>query len=323
MERFRRYLPLGAACCALLALVLAPNAARQAAQAGLRLCAQMLAPSLLPFFIVAGLLRLLGLPFLLGRLAEPVTQRMFGLSGAGASALLLGLTGGYPLGAAMLGDLVRDGAMTREEAERALGFCNNSGPAFLIGAAGSGVFHDRTIGLLLYLTHVLAAVIVGLLLAPRRREAQEREEVHLRAVSLAQALPEAVRGAVDATLTVCAFAVTFSVVTGMLDACGALGAAGAWLAGAIETCPQAARALLTGMLELGSGVGAMQGLPCLPEHTALAAFLIGFGGLSVHCQTAAALAGTGVRLKKHFWARMLHGMLAAGMMLAVCRAGGS
>ena len=146
--------------------------------------------------------------------------------------------------------------------------------------------------------------------------------VHIRSLSVAQALPQAVREAIDAMLTVCGFAVLFSVITGLIDAGGGLTAASGWLSAAIETSPQAARALLTGLLELGSGIGAMQGLPLLPEHTALAAFLIGFGGVSVHCQTAAVLAGTGVRLKKHFWARILHGLLAAGMMLAVCQAGG-
>ena len=317
LSRLRHALPLLAALLALTALIFAPAAAKTSARAGLALCAEMLVPSLLPFFILSGLLRRMGLPFLLGRVAEPLTLRLFGLSGAGASALLMGLTGGYPLGAAMLGDLVRDGGMKKEEAERALCFCNNSGPAFLIGAAGTGVFHDRRIGLLLYVTHVLAAFIVGVLLAPRRGEDAVHVSVHIRSVTLAEELPSAIRDAVDAMLTVCGFAVFFSVLTGLLDAGGVLTSASLWLSGAIAASPQAARAFLTGILELGSGIGGMTGLPLLPEHTALAAFLIGFGGLSVHCQTAAVLAGTGVSLKKHFWARILQGMLAAGMMLAV------
>ena len=317
MSRLRRALPLLASMLALTALMLAPEAAKTSARAGLRLCAEMLVPSLLPFFILSGLLRRMGLPFLLGRIAEPLTLRLFGLSGAGASAMLLGLTGGYPLGAAMLGDLVRDGLMTKEEAGRALGFCNNSGPAFLIGAAGTGVFHDRRIGLLLYVTHVLAALVVGVLLAPRRSADAAHAPVHIRSVTLAEALPSAIRDAVDAMLTVCGFAVFFSVLTGLLDADGLLTSVSAWFSGAITTSPQASRAFLTGLLELGSGIGAMRGIPLLPEHTALAAFLIGFGGLSVHCQTAAVLTGTGIPLKKHFWARILHGLLAAGMMLAV------
>ena len=317
MDRLRRALPLIAAACALMALVLCPDAAARSARGGLMLCAQMLVPALLPFFIVSGLLRLLGLPGALGRVCEPVTMRLFALPGAGASAMLMGLTGGYPLGAAAVADLTRDGLLERAEAERVLGFCNNSGPAFLIGAAGTGVFHDRKLGLILYLTHVLAAVVTGILLTPRSARRMPPQRVHVRVLTVGEALPQAVRGAIDATLTVCGFVVTFSVLTGMLDAGGVLGAVSEFLAREFETQPQFFRALLTGLLELGSGIGAMQGLAPTRANAALAAFLVGFGGVSVHCQTAAVLAGTGVGLRKHFCARVLHGMLAAMMMLAI------
>ena len=314
MDRVRRSLPLAAALFALAALVLCPAPAAQAARGGLRLCAEVLVPSLFPFFIVSGLLRLTGLPGVFGRALEGVTLRLFALSGAGASALLFGLTGGYPLGAKALADLVRDGSMSSQEAERALPFCNNSGPAFLIGAAGTGVFHDRRIGLLLYLTHVLAAVLLGVLLRPRV-PSPPRERVVVRALTVGAALPQAVREAIDATLTVCGFAVAFSVLTGLLEQAGVIAAVSVPLAQTFQTVPQFFRALGTGLLELGSGIGAMQGLAATKQNTALAAFLIGFGGVSVHCQTAAVLAGTGVRLRKHFWGRVLHGMLAAMMML--------
>lgn len=314
MERIRRGLPLLTALSALAALVLCPAPAAHAARGGLRLCVEMLFPALFPFFVVSGLLRLTGLPGLLGRSLERVSLRLFSLSGAGTSALLFGLTGGYPLGAKAIGDLVRDGTMTAEEAERALPLCNNSGPAFLIGAAGTGVFHERRIGLLLYLTHLAAALILGLLLKPRT-SAAPRERVFVRSLSLGAALPEAVRDAVNAMLTVCGFAVTCAVLSGLLEQTGVISEVSILLAQAFGTVPQFFRALATGLLELGSGVGAMQGLTAAKQNTALAAFLIGFGGVSVHCQTAAVLAGTGVRLRKHFWGRVLHGMLAAMMML--------
>ena len=84
------------------------------------------------------------------------------MDGACVSAFLLGILGGYPLGAATIGQLRADGAISREEGERALAFCSNTGPAFLIGAAGTGVFHSRSAGLLLCGAHVLAAVLVGM-----------------------------------------------------------------------------------------------------------------------------------------------------------------
>ena len=99
---------------ALGALLLCSQAALESARAGLNLCAQMIVPSLLPFFILSSLLQQLGLPGILGRWLSPVTQQLFGIGGAGASALLLGVTGGYPLGAEAVARLRRSGTARRE-----------------------------------------------------------------------------------------------------------------------------------------------------------------------------------------------------------------
>ena len=82
---------LAAALASLGALLLCSQAALESARAGLSLCAQMIVPSLLPFFMLSSLLQQLGLPGILGRLLSPVTQKLFGIGGAGASALLLAL----------------------------------------------------------------------------------------------------------------------------------------------------------------------------------------------------------------------------------------
>ena len=112
------YIALAVTLSALGALLLCSQAALESARAGLNLCAQMIVPSLLPFFILSSLLQQLGLPGILGRWLSPVTQKLFGIGGAGASALLLGVTGGYPLGADAVARLRRSGALTREQAER-------------------------------------------------------------------------------------------------------------------------------------------------------------------------------------------------------------
>ena len=294
------------ALAALGALLVCSQAALESARAGLTLCAQMIVPSLLPFFMLSSLLQQLGLPGILGRLLSPVTQRLFGIGGAGASALLLGVTGGYPLGADAVARLRRSGALTREQAERALAFCNNSGPAFLVGAAGVGVFHSAGYGV-----HVLSAVLVGMLFAPRSGGFPPEERAQIAAVSLSQALPEAVRSAVRAVLTVSGFVVTFSVVTGVLDASGLLPALVGTSAARLGLELHFARALCTGVLELGTGIGAMQGLTPTPANLALAAFLIGWGGVSVHCQTAAVIAGTDIKSARHTVGRLLHGAISA------------
>ena len=49
----------------------------------------------------------------------------------------------------MIADSYKSGELSEQEAETLLYFCNNSGPSFLIGAVGIGVFHSSPAGLLL------------------------------------------------------------------------------------------------------------------------------------------------------------------------------
>ena len=287
------WLSCAAALAGLGALVLAPAAAAESVRGGLELCSSVIVPSLLPFFVLSGLVSSLGLPQLLARAAEGPMRALFGVSGLGCVPFVLGLTGGYPVGAAAVAGLVRSGDLSAREGERLLPFCNNTGPAFILGAAGSGVFGSSACGAILYLSHVLAAVTVGVVFSRGRRGAAgtvEHGELQVR--SFAAALSDSVKNAVSSTLNVCGFVLFFCVVTGLLDRAGIFSAAAGELSASSGAELAFCRALLTGLLELGGGIG-------------------GFGGLSVHCQTLSVLEGTDMKCARHFAGRILHGLVSA------------
>ncbi|MBO7739128.1 MAG: sporulation protein, partial [Oscillospiraceae bacterium] len=132
-------------CCA-SALVCFPAEAVEAASSGLKLCLDVIVPSLFPFFVISTLTVEMGLAEKMGRLIEPLMRKLFNVSGACASAFVLGFVGGYPVGAKTAIALYERGECSRREAERLLSFCNNSGPAFILGVVGAGVFSDNRVG---------------------------------------------------------------------------------------------------------------------------------------------------------------------------------
>ncbi len=148
---------------ATLALVLWPEQAMEAMRDGIKLCGNVILPSLFPFFVLSSLVVELGMSRYLGRLLEPVMAPLFYVNGNCAAALALGFVGGYPVGARTAIQIYENGQCSRTEAERMLAFCNNSGPAFILGVVGAGVFGNGMAGLLLYLTHLLASLCVGVL----------------------------------------------------------------------------------------------------------------------------------------------------------------
>ena len=309
MGRRRFILGCALAAAALLALLGWSAEAMEGVRRGLSTCAEVIIPSLFPFFVLGSAIMELGVPQRLSGVLSPLMSRLFGVSGAGASAFIIGVMGGYPLGASTAAGLCERGAISRDECSRLLGFCNNSGPAFLIGAAGVGVFGSARAGLVLYACHVLAAVTSGVLLRPRRSPA-------LSAPAPAPepepgALARAVMSSVRNILNVCGFVVIFSAVVAALDAAGIFPRLAGELAVHTGMELSAARALLTGFLEIGSGIGALRGCSATAMNFALCALVIGWGGISVHMQTAAAIADAKPKAARHFAGRLLSAALSA------------
>lgn len=310
INRWKRILPILLGVVFMVTMLQNAGTTGDACREALEMCAKLLIPSLFPFFVLSGYLNRVGLPGLLGRLLAPLAVRLFGVSGAGASAFVMGLTGGYPAGAAYVADMERSGSVTAREAERLLAFCNNSGPAFIVGAMGIGVFGSVRCGLILYGIHIFSAFMTGLVFRAKDPCA-EIQDVQLDTADPALALVGAVRQATASILSVCGFAVCFSVLLKVLDADGTLSLFCDTIAAGLGFEPRFVRAMLTGLLELGSGSAAMQGLRPCPESFSLAAFLLGWGGLSVQFQTLAVLAESRIKGTLHPAGRLLSAVFAA------------
>ena len=311
--------------CATLALMFWPQEAMEAAREGLRLCYNVILPSLFPFFVLSALVVDLGLAGYIGRALEGLMRPLFRVPGACASAFVLGFVGGYPVGARTALSLYQKGMCTKTEAERLLAFCNNSGPAFILGVVGAGVFASSRVGVLLYLAHAAASVCVGLLSRFYRGEEGRREgraAPTFQAERFTTAFTGAIKNSFLSTLNICAFVVFFTVVIKLLFLSGVLPG----LAGVLGTLfsplgfsTRWAERLLTGLIELTSGVWTLTGAGTMSGRLSMAAFLLGWAGLSVHCQVLSFLGGSGLSVKTYIGGKLLHGGLSALFTAALLR----
>lgn len=285
-------IPAGLLGLGIIATLLAkPQVAAQGITEGVRLCMQVLLPSLFPFMIVVSFLSLSGGLVLLSRLLSPLF-RLLQLPDALPDVWLASFLGGYPTGAHTLTTLVQQGLMPREAAGRMLRCCVNPGPAFLVLAVGQSMLGSRHVGWLLLLSQVLSSLMLCTLLCRGRQMLSTTSAKRLH--SLSDAFVAAVSGAASAMLTIFAFVLAFSVVFSLLGSFDA------------RLKP------LTAILEvtLGCTVAAQLGGR---SSLLLAAFFIGFGGCSVGFQVLA-LARQAQIPSNGFWrARLLAGLLNAGI----------
>ena len=192
------------------------------------------------------------------------------------------------MGGRTAGELYRSGQCEREECERLLAFCNNAGPSFILGIAGLGCFGSVRVGAWLYLIHVGAAVMVGLLFRSTSRQMGRPEKTET--PRWADALIEAVRGGAMSMVNICAFVVFFLVILRLFSRFTGI-----------------QHGAILGIVEMTNGI-----LRLANDRRGFiwAAGLLGWGGLSVHCQTAAVLSGSGLSLKRYFIGKALQAAIS-------------
>ena len=304
-------------------LLVFPTELVAAAENGVELCFNVLIPSLFPFFVISSMVVSMGLADALGSALAPVMSGLFNVGGQCASALILGFIGGYPVGARTVIALYDSGRCSKAEAQRMLAFCNNSGPAFIFGVVGAGIFSSSAVGVILYLTHILASVLVGLIF--RNYGSGRPTPVKAAAKSKKTPFPEAfvssVTSSFSSCLNICGFVIFFTVLIRLLFLSGVLTAASELMGtifGVFGMDSLWAEKLLTGLIELTSGVWSLKdAAPEIRACVSMAAFMLGWAGLSVHCQVLSFLYKSGLSAGTYILGKLLHGLLSAGLAALV------
>lgn len=273
----------------LLTLALSDRAA-EAVRQGLELCARSVIPSLFPFLVLTGLFTSV-CGDLGGNRLGFLMARLYHCSPQGIGAFFLGILGGYPMGARVIDRLYADGKISRQEGENLLCLCNNAGPAFILSLVGAGKFGSLFLGVILYLIHVAAALLAGMVMVRRNIMVFDAVPSGTKQHSFPQAFVQAVTSAGGAMVNICAYvisAVTFLQLFVRLTGLS--------------------HPLLLGAVELTNGITLLGGQK---KDFILASALLGWGGLSVHGQAAAVMPQLHPPMGRYLLSKLLHSVLSA------------
>ncbi len=301
-------------------LVLYTSESIETAGKAAAMCIEVILPSLFPFLVVSNLIIGLGFAESVGRIASPIMRKLFHLNGSCASAFIMGIVGGYPVGARAAITSYERGLCSKTECERMLSFCNNSGPAFILGVVGAGVFANSRAGMLLYLAHVLASLTVGICFRyyKYREPVSRTHAVTYKTQKPALVFVDSVRSGLAGIGNISAFVIFFAVAINLLFTSGALGSLAHGIAvllrpfgvdsGSVER-------LLVGALEMTSGLTSLQGAEgSMNARLSMAAFMLGWAGVSVHCQVLSFIGDSGLSLLPYLSGKLLHAVLSAVYM---------
>ena len=270
----RRVLSLIISAIGILLLILDAKTALSSASDGLALCMTTVIPSLFPFFILSAIINsaLIGTRF---SVLRPISRLCHIPEGA-ESILLIGLIGGYPVGATGISQAYKTGVLCKKDSERMLSFCNNAGPAFIFGLL-SQLLGNIILCWVLWIIHILSAVLVGMIMPGGSKKTAA---VHC---TKPIALPQAMQIGIKNMALVCGWVVLFRVILGFMTH---------WFLWLLSPTLQS---VIAGFLEMSNGCLSLVHMENVSTRFLCAAGFLSFGGICVAMQTASVTAALSLR----------------------------
>lgn len=279
----------------MLVLIFDAKICLEGAKEGIDLCLASVIPSLLPFIFLSILLT----GSLIGRSIPLFLKiaRSCGIPDGAESLLLMGLIGGYPVGATMISNTYKQGRISKCTAERMLGFCNNTGPAFIFGMVAI-LFENQKILGILWLIQIISALLVGFLLPGKTKEKCS----YLKSDSAS--IVDALESAIKAMANICSWVILFRILQSFLDR---------WL---LWLCSNELRSGILGILELTNGILSLKNIENPSFRFVLCTGMLSLGGLCVFMQTVSVTKG--LKIHNYFLGKVMQCIISVLLSVIIC-----
>lgn len=273
---------------------------------GLLYCGNILIPSLFPFMVLSSFIVTSGLAEWIGKFLSPVTKRLFNTNGATGSVILLGICGGFPVGAKGIATLYNEGKISHSTAKALAMFLVGGGPAFVVCVVGSTLYHSVITGLILWGVQILTQISLGIF-ACRKLEYTPPKPTVTDKTPLSNAIVASTESGIHSIFSMCGMVVVFSSVFGL---CGDLHVIEylTALLRAFGVNNNIAVSFLSSLWEVTKGCNT-----CCDFSAPLwlTSFALGWGGICVHFQIYSLTSSIDIPKTKFTLYRLAQGVISA------------
>lgn len=275
-------------------------------------------PSLFPYFFITSILSSLSATRIIVNKISPFFARVFNLSGSVGYAFIMSLICGYPMGAKIVSDLKKEGAISEIESVRGSALCSSSSPMFLIASVGTIMFSSKRFGLVLFATHLISVIFMGVIFSfYKRSDRPNLSSLNQQCKKIDNILYESAFSAVISVLVVGALITIFYLLTEILVFYKVLSPITKFLT--LFTKNDAiSSGLVLGAFECTKG---LKVLSTISPKIALpyCAFICGFGGLSVIFQSVAYLKSAKIKIAPFLVSKCVQAILSFILGVIFCR----
>lgn len=292
--------------CIIAMLVLLPNVSMQAFFSGLLIWATKVLPALLPFFILTKLLSYTEFITSVGNKLSPFTKKLYGVGGVSGYVYVMSIISGYPVGAKLTSDLYNNQIITKKQASTITSFTSTSGPLFVLGTVGIGLFNNAKLGIIILVSHYLSALTNGLIY----RQKNKTDTFSLSTKTSDNFLNESMTSSILSIMTVGGFIALFYMILNVLLSINAFGALNTLLE-LVGVSSEVTTSIISGLIEVTTGCIMLSKTSLSFNATALIlSFLISFGGISIHAQAYCFLKNFEMPYFRFFLQKLTHAILS-------------
>ena len=265
---------------------------------GIDICLNELIPSLFPFLFFSSLIYFYGGGFL-SSISAPLLCPLFKISKNACPAVISGILGGFPSGAAIAAELYKDGKISKSEAERLPVFCNNAGLMFTVGTLGTGHFDSFKTGVIIYLFHIFSSFVAGVLTSSSAKQTcsfKKNDKIQPILSPLPEAFTKAVFRAISSMALISGNFIIFKVISSVFS---------------VFFKDSMLKSFIFGLLEVTGGALSM---PKSNTGIILSLFLLSFNGICVHTQTLSYFSPLKLSVKKYIKWKLFCAFLSSFLM---------
>ncbi len=183
---------------------------------GLLYCGNILIPSLFPFMVLSSFIVTSGISQAIGKYLTPITKRLFHTNGEVGSVIILGLCGGFPVGAKGIATLYNEEKIDLTTAKALSMFLVGGGPAFVVFVVGSTLYKNAITGLILWASQVVSQIILGII-ACRKINYIPTKMVKQKKTPLSNAIVTSTESGINGIFSLCGMVIIFSSFLGLCD----------------------------------------------------------------------------------------------------------
>lgn len=273
----------------LFCMVLSPSIFIKASLDGITAWALNVLPSILPFVFFTKFLSSIGTTEKISRTFKKPAKFLFNTPAVSSYTFFASIISGYPVGAKLTADLYERGQIKKSDAFKMTSFCSTSGPMFVIGAVGIGMLGNALIGYIIFIAHIIGALLNGLLY----RKLKVKDDDYFKNFSLDKQNTSFDLSSIvlDSAISLISVGVIIAIFFVVITSLSPL----------INLFPSNLSGIISGLIEITKGCQdislTFNGLYCTLAST----FVISFGGLSTALQSMTMLN----KLKMPLWLFLL------------------